>query len=76
MPPRVRHACMVCYQPDTDHSYAWCSVFNPAEPGPNKSNTKRLTATDGTGEALTGMCVFFVRLNNARQITASNVTEV
>ena len=37
---------------------------------------KRVTATDGTADPLTGVCVFFLRPNNTKPISSSNVAEV
>ena len=44
-------------------------------PTPSKSRIKRVTATDGTGDGLTGECVFFLRPYNARSVTQANISE-
>lgn len=36
----------------------------------------RVTATDGQGDALKGVCVFFIRPNNSMPVTQDNVSEV
>lgn len=45
---------------------------------PNQSKTfeRRVTVTDGTEFPLTGMCVYFVRPNNIRPLSTSNIAEV
>ena len=45
-------------------------------PSPSKTRMKRVTATDGTADPLTGVCVFFLRPNNTKPISSSNVAEV
>ena len=36
---------------------------------------KRVIATDGMRDGLTGLCIFFVRPRNAKVITASNIAD-
>ncbi len=43
-------------------------------PSPAKQG-KRVTATDGTGDALKGVCVFFLRPKNVKGVTKSNIAE-
>ena len=38
--------------------------------------TKRLFVTSGTGEKLTGICVYFIRLKTDINISIKNITEV
>ena len=45
-------------------------------PNQSKSLEKRVVVTDGTEFPLTGMCVYFVRPNNTRPISTSNIAEV
>ena len=42
----------------------------------SKSYIKRVTATDGLGDPLKGICVFFVRPNISKQVSTSNIVEV
>lgn len=42
----------------------------------SKSYIKRLTVTDGLGDPLKGICVFFVRPNNIKQVSTSSIVEV
>ncbi len=44
-------------------------------PTPSKSWMKRVTASDGTGDALTGLCIFFLRPNNSKNVTLANIAE-
>ena len=44
-------------------------------PSPSKSRLKRVTATDGSGDPLKGLCVFFLRPNNNKSITSANIAE-
>lgn len=44
-------------------------------PSPSKSRMMRLTATDGTGDALKGVCVFFIRPSNVKSVTQANIAE-
>lgn len=44
-------------------------------PSPSKTRMKRVTATDGTGDALRGICVFFLRPNTTKPVTVANVSE-
>lgn len=43
-------------------------------PSPAK-RVKRVTATDGSEDALKGKCVFFLRPSNVKSVTTSNVAE-
>ena len=42
----------------------------------SKHRMQRVIATDGSGEALTGVCVFFLRTNNSKPVTTANMVEV
>lgn len=44
-------------------------------PSSSKSRMKRVVATDGTRDGLTGLCIFFLRPRNVKAITASNISE-
>ena len=44
-------------------------------PTSSKSRMKRVVATDGTKEGLTGVCIFFLRPRNQRAVTSANITE-
>ena len=44
-------------------------------PSPSKTRLKRVTATDGTRDALMGVCVFFLRPNATKPVTVANVSE-
>ena len=45
-------------------------------PSPSKTRMKRVTLTDGSGDRLVGICVFFLRPNNTKQVTTANMAEV
>ena len=45
-------------------------------PSPSKTRMKRVTLTDGSGDRLVGVCVFFLRPNNTKQVTTANMAEV
>lgn len=51
-------------------------IHSGVGPSPSKTRMKRVTATDGTTDPLTGVCVFFLRPNNTKPISSSNVAEV
>jgi dynein heavy chain len=36
---------------------------------------KRVIATDGTKDGLTGICIFFIRPRNTRAITSANISD-
>ena len=44
-------------------------------PSPSKTRMKRVTATDGAGDALKGVCVFFLRPNPTKPVTVASVAE-
>lgn len=44
-------------------------------PSPSKTRLKRVTATDGTGDALKGVCVFFIRPNTSKPVTVASISE-
>lgn len=44
-------------------------------PSSSKARMKRVIATDGTKDGLTGICVFFIRPRNARAITSANIAD-
>ena len=44
-------------------------------PSPSKTRMKRVTATDGTGDALRGVCVFFLRPNPTKPVTVASISE-
>lgn len=44
-------------------------------PSPSKTRMKRVTATDGTGDALKGVCIFFLRPSPTKPVTVANVAE-
>lgn len=44
-------------------------------PSPSKTRMKRVTATDGNGDGLRGVCVFFLRPNSTKTVTVANVSE-
>ena len=44
-------------------------------PSLSKSRMMRVTATDGTGDALKGICVFFIRPSNVKPISSANIAE-
>ena len=44
-------------------------------PSPSKTRMKRVTATDGTGDALRGICVFFLRPNPTKAVTVASIAE-
>lgn len=45
-------------------------------PSPSKSKMKRVLVTDGSEDALVGICVFFLRPNTAKPLTSANIAEV
>lgn len=45
-------------------------------PTPSKVQSKRVTLTNGTEFPLTGLCVYFVRPNNSKAVSTSNIVEV
>ena len=45
-------------------------------PTPSKVQNKRVILTNGTEFALTGTCVYFVRPNNSKAVSSSNIVEV
>lgn len=45
-------------------------------PAPSKHRMKRVLATDGYGDPLNGICIFFLRPNNSKQVSTSNMVEV
>lgn len=42
-------------------------------PSSSKSRMKRVIATDGTKDGLTGICIFFIRPRNAKAVTSANI---
>lgn len=44
-------------------------------PSPSKARMKRVTATDGSGDALRGVCVFFLRPNPTKPVTVASISE-
>ncbi len=44
-------------------------------PSSSKSRILRVIATDGTGDGLTGICIFFLRPHNTKPITTANIAE-
>ena len=44
-------------------------------PSPSKSRVRRVLATDGRGDPLKGVCVFFIRPNNTKPVTQANIAE-
>ena len=44
-------------------------------PSPSKTRMKRVTATDGTGDGLRGICIFFLRPNTNKPVTVASVSE-
>ena len=44
-------------------------------PSPSKTRMKRVTATDGTGDALRGICVFFLRPNPTKAVTVASISD-
>ena len=44
-------------------------------PSSSRSRIKRVIATDGMRDGLTGLCIFFVRPRNTKAITASNIAD-
>jgi dynein heavy chain len=44
-------------------------------PTPSKALEKRVTVTDGTEFPLTGMCIYFVRPNNSKPVSTSNIVD-
>lgn len=44
-------------------------------PSSSKTRMKRVIATDGTKDGLTGICVFFIRPRNTKAITTSNIAD-
>ena len=54
-----------------------CSDCGRAIPGLAKGAvTKRLFVTSGTGEKLTGICVYFIRLKTDVNLSIKNIAEV
>ena len=49
---------------------------NGLVPSPSKALEKRVTVTDGTQYPLTGTCIYFIRPNNTKPISTSNIVEV
>ena len=45
-------------------------------PTPSKAQGKRVTVTDGTEFPLTGLCIYFIRPNNAKPISTANIVDV
>lgn len=44
-------------------------------PSSSKSRMKRVIATDGTKDGLTGICIFFLRPRNVKAITSANIAD-
>ena len=44
-------------------------------PSSSKSRMKRVIATDGTRDGLTGICIFFIRPRNTKAITSANIAD-
>ena len=44
-------------------------------PSSSKTRMKRVIATDGTKDGLTGICIFFIRPRNSRSITSANIAD-
>lgn len=44
-------------------------------PSSSKSRMKRVIATDGTKDGLTGICIFFLRPRNLKAITSANIAD-
>lgn len=51
-------------------------VSSGVAPSLSKQRTKRVIATDGNSEPLVGTCVFFLKPNNSKQLTTSNIADV
>ena len=50
-------------------------VWTGIVPSPSKARMKRVTATDGSGDALKGVCVFFLRPNPTKPVTVASISE-
>lgn len=44
-------------------------------PSSSKTRMKRVLATDGTKDGLTGVCIFFLRPRHSKAITSANISE-
>lgn len=44
-------------------------------PSSSRNRMKRVTATDGSEDGLTGICIFFLRPRNTKAITTSNIAD-
>ena len=52
------------------------NIQSGVAPTPSKHRMKRVLATDGWSQPLTGVCLFFLRPNTAKPVSTSNMVEV